>query len=104
MTRNKVKRQRDIIIKSDPHSLKIRKEALLEAAMQVKEGENVINIVAKSGHSASWGGDGEETYRRHDYLVVEWEELENDEPFVRINAIHRLSIIGTILGQEGIKT
>jgi serine/threonine-protein phosphatase 2A regulatory subunit A len=31
------------------------------------------------------------------------EEMENDEIALRINAIHRLRIVATILGPEGIK-
>ena len=32
------------------------------------------------------------------------EEMENDETYVRVNAIHRLKIISAILGIEGIKS
>ena len=31
------------------------------------------------------------------------EELENDEPFLRVNAIHRLSVVATLQGTDGIK-
>jgi len=31
------------------------------------------------------------------------EELESDELYLRVNAIHRMSIVATILGVEGIK-
>ena len=32
------------------------------------------------------------------------EEMESDEIAVRINAIHRMKIIATLLGTDGIKT
>ena len=32
------------------------------------------------------------------------EEMENDETYVRVNAIHRIKVISTILGTEGIKS
>lgn len=31
------------------------------------------------------------------------EEMENDDVALRVNAIHRLKIVATILGPEGIK-
>lgn len=31
------------------------------------------------------------------------EELESDELYLRVNAIHRMSIVATILGIDGIK-
>jgi len=31
------------------------------------------------------------------------EEMENDEIAVRVNAIHRIKIICTLIGQDGIK-
>lgn len=32
------------------------------------------------------------------------EELENDEPYLRVNTIHRLSVVATLLGNDGIKS
>ena len=32
------------------------------------------------------------------------EEIEQDEMYLRVNAIHRIKLIATILGIEGIKT
>lgn len=32
------------------------------------------------------------------------EEMEYDETTLRVNAVHRLKIVGTILGSEAIKT
>lgn len=32
------------------------------------------------------------------------EELENDEIYIRVNAIHRIKTIGVIMGTEGIKS
>ncbi len=31
------------------------------------------------------------------------EEMENDETYVRVNAIHRLKIVSTFFGVDGIK-
>lgn len=31
------------------------------------------------------------------------EELESDELYIRVNTIHRMSIVATILGVEGVK-
>lgn len=31
------------------------------------------------------------------------EEMESDETHLRVNAVHRLKIVGTLLGPEGIK-
>jgi len=32
------------------------------------------------------------------------EEMESDETHLRVNAIHRLKIVATLLGTEGIKS
>lgn len=37
-------------------------------------------------------------------LEVLKEEIEQDEMYLRVNAIHRIKLIATILGIEGIKT
>lgn len=32
------------------------------------------------------------------------EELESDEPYLRVNTVHRLSVVATLLGTDGIKS
>jgi serine/threonine-protein phosphatase 2A regulatory subunit A len=31
------------------------------------------------------------------------EEMDNDDVYVRINAIHRIKVIATLLGSDGVK-
>ena len=91
MTRNNVQRQRDILIHVEQWTERIKQDALIAAAKQVKEGEYIIGITERSGHHVPWGAmDDEEVYYHNKVLVVGWIEPESDdEYFTRVKEDER---------------
>jgi hypothetical protein len=84
MTRNNVQRQRDILIITEQWTEKIKQDALIAAAKQMKEGEYIVTITERSGHQVPWGSmDGEEVYYCNKVLVVGWIEPESDDEYFK---------------------